>query len=343
MGRFRGRGKAWKIGAAAVVLVPVAYLAVPSADASPGFAVGVPTVVDPVRGAGEPDIAVDNNGNAVITGPAGSGAQTSWFWQSQDQGLTYPLIGPSSGHAVCAAAGGGDSLAVVDHSSNTAYLTDQEALADIGTAVLAPDGSMTPACANAPAITADRPFEAIIPAGTATAPVSVADPGKPMVYLSYLCEACAGGGETAGGLAYGWSDDGLKFHPADPGAIADNPATNAFSEASGINAFQWHGSMVADPRTGWVYTGISCTEGSGCPNDSGKDEVGIAVGKPDPEKHPDNVGEFDPLDYRAVAETPEATSLFPIITMDSAGTLYEMWTQGDADLDINEPLDDTAW
>src|SRR4051794_10759250 len=155
MGLLKGRGRVSKVGAAVVLLVPLLYLVMPSADAAPGFAVGVPTVVDPIRGAGEPDIAVDNNGNAIITGPAGSGAQTSWFWQTQDQGLTYPLIGASGGHAICAASGGGDSLAVVDHSSNVAYLTDQEALADIGSGVLGSDGSLKTACATAPAITAD--------------------------------------------------------------------------------------------------------------------------------------------------------------------------------------------
>jgi hypothetical protein len=339
------RGKVVRaVAVLAVVLAPTAYLALPSADASTGFTVGVPTVVDPIRGAGEPDIAVDNNANALVTGPGGTGSQTSWFWKTQDHGLTYPLIGPSGGHPICPAGGGGDSLAVIDHKANTTYLTDQLALADIGSGVLQANGSLTTACVTAPAVTADRPFEAVIPSGTATAPVSVADPGKPIVYLSYLCDACAGSGDTAGGLAFGWSDDGLTFHPADPGALIDNPAANAFTEASAINAFQWHGSMVADPRTGWVYTGIACTTSSGCPNgETGHNEVGVAVGKADPAKHPTNIGEFDTVDYRTVSTPADATSLFPVLTMDSAGTLYELWTQGDANASITDPLSPTAW
>ena len=85
-----------------------------------------------------------------------------------------------------------------------------------------------------------------------------------------------------GGLAFGWSDDGLHFHPADPGSTTDTPATNAFTEAAAINTFAWHGSMVADPRSGWVYTAIACTPDNGCPNNSNANEVGVAVGKPDP-------------------------------------------------------------
>lgn len=323
------------------LVVPAALYFAPTAESADRFRVGIPTVVDPIRGAGEPDIAVDNNGNALVTAPAGSGAQTSWFWHSADGGLSYPLLGPSGGHMVCAASGGGDSLVVPDRATNTLYLTDQEALADIGSSVLRPDGSQSTACATAPAVTADRPFEAVFSAGTSS--VSRADGNKPIVYLSYLCDACFGSGNTVGGLAYGWSDDGLHFHPADPGSAIDTPATNAFSEAAAINTFQWHGSMVADPRTGWVYTAISCTSSSGCPDHDTKNEVGVAVGKPDPAANPTNPGVFSTVDYQTVAALPEATSLFPVITMDSAGTLYEMWTQGDGFANAADTPSATAW
>jgi hypothetical protein len=299
-------------------------------------------MVDPIRGAGEPDIAVDNNGNALITGPAGSGAQTSWFWRSRDGGLTYPLLGPSGGHMVCPASGGGDSLVVPDRATNTLYLTDQEALADIGSAVLAPDGSRQTMCATAPAVTADRPFEAVFPAGTSA--VSRADGNKPIVYLSYLCDACFGSGNTVGGLAFGWSDDGVHFHPADPGSTADTPVTNAFTEAAAINVFAWHGSMITDPRTGWVYTAIACDPNNGgCPNGRNNDEVGVAIGKPDPLANPTNPGVFARVDYHTAAVLPEASSLFPLLAMDSAGTLYEMWTQGDGFADPNAAPSATSW
>src|SRR5258708_4984796 len=106
---------------------------VPS-HAATAFTVGIPTVVDPVRGVGEPDIVVDNNNDALITGPGGSGTQTSFFWRSRDGGLTYPMLGPTQGHWLCPASGGGDSLGAYNRRTNDMYLTDQEALADIGSA-----------------------------------------------------------------------------------------------------------------------------------------------------------------------------------------------------------------
>src|SRR4051812_44480268 len=329
-----------RVALVAALIVPVAVEFGPTAQGGSSFAVGIPTIVDPIRGAGEPDIVVDNGGNALITGPGGSGSQTSWFWRSRDGGLTYPLLGPSGGHMVCPASGGGDSLGVVDRADNTLYLTDQEALADVGSAVLQ-NGSMQTACATAPAATADRPFEAVFSAGTSA--VSKARGNKPIVYLSYGCTACFGSGNAGGGLAYGWSDDGIHFHGASPGSSGTDVFSDTVTEASAINVFQWHGSMVADPRTGWVYTALSCTTDSGCPDGSSNDQVGVAVGKPDPVANPTNPGVFSTVDYQSVAVLPEASSLFPILVMDSAGTLYELWTGGDGFADANAAPSPTSW
>src|SRR3954452_13541609 len=162
-----------RVALVAALIVPLAVELAPTAQGGSSFAVGIPTIVDPIRGAGEPDIVVDNGGNALITGPGGSGSQTSWFWRSRDGGLTYPLLGPSGGDMICPASGGGDSLVVPDRATNTLYLTDQEALADIGSGVLPENGAPQTQCATAPAVTADRPFEAVFSAGTSA--VSKAD------------------------------------------------------------------------------------------------------------------------------------------------------------------------
>src|SRR5438309_401957 len=137
----------------------------PAAASTSTFKVGIPTIVDPIRGVGEPDLLVDNSGNALISGPGGSGTQTSFFWHSRDGGLTYPLLGPSGGHLICPASGGGDSLGVIDRATNDTYLTDQESLADLGTGKLTSSGAFTKACASAPAISADRPFEGVLNTG----------------------------------------------------------------------------------------------------------------------------------------------------------------------------------
>src|SRR5437899_3286088 len=89
--------------ALATLVLGATALAQPNlaAHASPALVAGVPTTVDPIRGAGEPDVSAGRHANTLITAPAGSGAQTSWFWRTRDDGLSYNLLGPSNGHWVC--------------------------------------------------------------------------------------------------------------------------------------------------------------------------------------------------------------------------------------------------
>ncbi len=339
-----------------VALAGAAAIAVPLATSAktppppPPFAVGIPTVVDPIRGVGEPDMVVDGSDNALITGPGGSGTQTSFFWRSRDGGLTYPALGPSQGHWLCPASGGGDSLVVQDPGTGDMYLTDQEALADIGSAKLGGDGSLATKCASAPGITADRPFEAVL--DSSSSPQGAVD-HKPLLYLSWLCDACLGvngsQGPTAGGLAFGWSDDGVNFHTAEPGISPDTLPTEALGEAGSINNFDWHGNMVADPRTGYVYTALGCS--STCADGKNRgNQVGIVVGAPPASANPANPGQFSSLTYQTAVDTDpdgskmaQKTSLFPVIGMDSNGTLYEAYIEGDGAATTTDPLPPTAW
>jgi hypothetical protein len=346
------------LAGAAAVAAPLATSSL-TTHAQSAFAVGIPTVVDPVRGVGEPDMVVDNHNNALITGPGGSGTQTSFFWQTRDRGLSYSLLGPSQGHWICPASGGGDSLGVYDRKTGDMYLTDQEALADIGSAKIdGASGAVTSACATAPGLGADRPFEGIL--NSTTAPQNVADGGKPILYLSWACQACQGATGTSpgsnSGLAFGWSDDGVTFHPADPGVIGDNLATDTFEEGGMLSAFAFHGPTVADPKTGYVYTAISCSSSksgntSGCPNGVDDNEVGIAVGAPQATPSSANIGQFSSLTYQTAVNTDsdgqpmrEPNSLFPVIGLDSNGTLYEAYIQGDGFAKDTSTLPhDTAW
>jgi hypothetical protein len=343
------------VALAGAVAVAVPLAGAPSlSHAQTAFRVGIPTVVDPVRGVGEPDLVVDNHNNALITGPGGSGTQTSFFWHTRDGGLSYPLLGPSPGHWICPASGGGDSLGVYDRKTGDMYLTDQEALADIGSAKIdGSTGAVSTACASAPGLGADRPFEGVL--NSPTAPQNVADGGKPLLYLSWACQACVGATGTSpgsnSGLAFGWSDDGTNFHPADPGVVGDNLATNTFMEGGMLSTFAFHGPTVADPKTGYVYTAISCSTSNGCPNGQTDNEVGVAVGAPQATPSSSNVGQFSALTYQSAATTDpdgqpmrEPNSLFPVIGIDSSGTLYEAYIEGDGFADPTQPIaDDTAW
>ena len=345
-------------GAFVAILLP----STASAASGSAFAVGLPTVVDPIRGVGEPDIAVDNSNNAWITGPAGTGTQTSMFWHSQDGGLTYPLLGPPGGHWICTPAGGGDSLVQLDRQNGDVYLWDQEALADIGTARTDANGNnlTSPGCLNDAAITADRPFGTVLhPAGAVQAPQFAAAGNKPITWMSWLCDGCLGGGNTVGGLAFAYTTDGVTWHAADPGVPADNLAAANFGEAGTINNFHWHGPMAVDPVTGYVFTAISCDGGS-CPNGASDNEFGVAVGKPIctaasncPEPQGANggyggAGQFASLAYQTASNSynghpwAQPGSLFPVLTMGRDRTLYAAWIEGDGSQSSGTPPA-TSW
>jgi hypothetical protein len=315
-----------------------------------GFAVGVPTIVDPIRAGAEPIIAFDNKGNPMVSAPGGSSVTSSWFWRSADGGQTYTTMGPSEGHMLCS-TGGGDSLLAYDKVNGDMYLTDQQSLVSLATGKLTADGKLTSACFSTPAMSADRPFEAIMhPTGTKVAPQVKENGGKPIVYLSWQCNACLGGNPatSGGGLAFAWTDDGTTWHAADAGVPADTLVTDQFYESPTINSYQWHGTMYADTESGNVFTAISCS--TSCPNGSTKPEVGVAVGKPGADRaDSSNVGQFASESYQTVAnkvdgkDMPEPTSLFPILTADSAGTLYMVWIQGDGFGDAEAAPPATSW
>ena len=240
----------------------------------------------------------------------------------------------------------------MDRTTNDIYIADQEALADIGFGKLNTSNSLTSACANAPAVTADRPFQALIPTGNQTTPVSKADGNgaKAISYISYLCDGC---GPTAPngpvGLAYGWSDDAVTYHPAEPGQTVpnNNLGLNNMNEATTINLFQWHGPMVADPVTGTVYTALSCNGSCGLGTTPAGNQVGVVVGKPyanPATDKPANMGEFQTLTYEPAAlALPAEGSLFPVLTMDSARTLYLLWTEGQGGATTSLTPPQTSW
>src|SRR4051812_22571919 len=152
-------------GAAALAAITVlAFPAFKAQGASSGLQIGVPTVVDPIRGGAEPYISVDRTNQPFVSAPGGTSVQTSWYWRSRDHGLTYQLLGPRNGHWICNSTGGGDSSQVYDAVSNTVYLMDQQALVDVASGRFdANSGTLTAnKCFSNPGVGADRPFEAVL-------------------------------------------------------------------------------------------------------------------------------------------------------------------------------------
>ena len=56
--------------------------------------------------------------------------------------------------------------------------------------------------------------------------------------------------------------DGVTWHAADPGVPVDTLVTDQLFEAPAISDDQinWHGTMVVDPHTGYVFTAIACSK-----------------------------------------------------------------------------------
>src|SRR5438093_13500509 len=79
---FASLGIAALLSGASLATVPVASgsgSASATASSSSGIGFQVPTVVDPIHTNGEPDIAIDVQGRAFVSGPAGTGTQrTTW-------------------------------------------------------------------------------------------------------------------------------------------------------------------------------------------------------------------------------------------------------------------------
>ena len=321
------------------------------ATASTPFHVGVPTIVDPVRGGGEPYISVGNANDPWISAPAGTSTQTSWFYRSRDQGQSFPLVGQSGGHWVCNAgagnvpSGGGDSHILIDRPTGNVYVVDQEALASLGFGKTDPKGqNLTSNCVAAPDVSADRPFVTLMHPGTS--PQSGRLPGQTISYLSFLCAACNPGGAGPGTLVFGWSTDGVTYHGADPGSLADTPIFNTLTANSKIGSFGGHGTMYADPANGYVYTALSCS--GSCPDGTTQNQFGLVVGVPDTSASPSNAGAFSDETYTPAAidgvngvKITEGGILFPILTVDSAGTMYLAWVSGSGTATTGTPPADS--
>lgn len=324
----------------------------PARAASAGLSAGVPTFVDPIRSADEPDIVVGRDGNAMISGPGGSSAQTSFFFRSRNGGQSFPGLGPANAHWICNQTGGGDSLGAVDPTTGDIYVTDQESLANLATGRIAADGTLTSSCTTAPPLTADRPFDAVLPAGSA-APQSVAA-RAPIVYQTWQCNGCGArssdvqqDSNTAhGGTALAWSSDGITFHPAEPGVLPGaNPFTNTASEGR-ITPYVFHGTAVVDPVNGNLYVGLNCATSCFGGKRASSGMVEVAVARPPAVVDPANPGGFGSISAQPVATRyadgtvfPSTETLFPVVQMDSARNLYVMWAAGDGTADATQPID----
>src|SRR5437868_11061678 len=214
------------LGLVATTALLAALPTVTASGAAPTIGFGVPTVVDPIHAAGEPDIGVDPTGRVFVSGPTGTGTQRSVWYGSVDGARTFrvinPGVPPSSITSFVDPPGGGDTDIAFDHRGHQ-YFTDLYALACMRVAATA-DGGATVAqnvypggCAGVPG--ADRPWLAVYDPAPGTPHQSAYTGPTPLVYEEYnnLVGPWPNGGAT-------WlkSPDGLNYTYANADAT---PAT----------------------------------------------------------------------------------------------------------------------
>jgi hypothetical protein len=233
--------------AVAGLLLPLAALPPALGAAVTATAAGIsfetPSVVDPVRANGEPDIGVDPHGRVFSSGPTGTGTQRSVWYASVDGGHSYRPIGPYVPPTALAGLnnppGGGDTDIDFDRSGKQ-YFADLYALTCLRTATTADGGatvqnSVYPAgCSGVPG--ADRQWLAVFDPspGTSTSPYTGP---LPLIYMAY--------NNLNNGTQWTKSTDGLNYvaAPLDPPNYAPFGADGypAIDEVTG-KVFQAAGS-----------------------------------------------------------------------------------------------------
>jgi hypothetical protein len=261
---------------------------------------GVPSVVDPIHGVGEPDIAVDRAGHVFVSGPAGSGEQRSLWWGSGDGGSTYRVIEPiATANAIFSTPnlpGGGDTdIAFDNQHPQTQYFSDLAALVALRNVKTSDEGAtesqaLFPGAAMSSS-EVDRQWWAVYdpPAGvTSTSPAAAT---HPIHYVEY------------GPAPSKWyrATDGLTF-----------------SKASLTTHFGADGYPSIDQVTGDVfeayYQGGTVRLNIGHPTDAAGDLSFL-----------DDIGGGGLITIAPTVVNNGETANFAVTSMDSARNLYAVW------------------
>jgi hypothetical protein len=173
---------------------------------------GVPSVVDPIHGVGEPDIGVSSAGGVFVSGPAGTGEQRSLWWSSVDGGTTYRVIEPiakavfpNSVVSTPNLPGGGDTdIAFDNQTPQKQYFSDLTALVSLRMVTTPDEGATEAMTQYVPATgVVDRQWFAVFdpPAGVVSTSPTTA---RPTIYQEY------------NGVRWVRSTDGLNYSLANP-------------------------------------------------------------------------------------------------------------------------------
>jgi hypothetical protein len=303
----KGRIVVGLVATTATIALLTALPTVTASGAATSIGFSVPSVVDPIHAAGEPDIGIDPLGRVFVSGPTGTGTQRSVWYGSVDGARTFRAISPgpppSSITSFVDPPGGGDTDIAFDHRSRQ-YFTDLYALTCMRVATTA-DGGATVAqnvypggCAGVPG--ADRPWLAVFdPPGGVSA--SAYKGPFPLVYQEY-------NNLTAGGT---WtkSTDGLTY-----------------AAASGAAHQGADGYPAIDQMTGKVFQAAGVGPAS---NGTFKLELNIGTPKPDGTlSFLDDPGQPGPVTIaNDLPGSPD--TLFTVLSIDKGRNLHVAYAVND--------------
>jgi hypothetical protein len=292
------------------------------ASSTPSTAFETPSIVDPMRANGEPDIGVDPIGRVFSSGPTGTGTQRSLWYASVDGGHTYRAISPGPvppalKKAVIAPPGGGDTDINFDRSSKQ-YFTDLYALTCNRTATTTDGGATVnqevyPAgCSGVPG--ADRPWLAVFdPNATQRANTQsaylLAGGTTPLIYQEY--------NNVSFGAQWTKSTDGLTYLASPLNVPLYAPfGADGYPQIDQISGQVFQAAGYQDPNTlVWSFR--------------------LNIGTPD------TTGNLSFLDgptgdpsklitiANNLAGSPD--TLFSVLSMDSSRTLFAVWCISSSD------------
>src|SRR2546422_4468741 len=299
-------------------------LAQTSSSTRPPIKFEVPAVVDPIHTNGEPDIAIDPQGQVFVSGPTGTGTQRSVWLGSVDRGHTFRIITPgpppSAITGIIDPPGGGDTDIAFDRSGKQ-YFADLYALLCVRTATTTDGGatvsqSITGGCTSS-GPGADRQWLAVYDPPEDTPNQAAYSGPRPLIYLEY--NNLVGPGQN-GGAQWNMSTDGLTYL----NALANAPT----GTGAVYTPFGPDGYPAIDQVTGKVFqaAGFQNSDGTyslllniGTPDTSGQltflDAPTTLVGGP-------NNGNLIHIDDNLLG-SPD--TLFTVLSMDTARNLFVAW------------------
>lgn len=226
----------------------------------------VPSIVDPIRAHGEPDVGINPVTGAVfVSGPMGTGMQRSAWYSSVDGGHSFRIIGttgptpvqpPAAPTGFLAAPGGGDTEIQFDRHGKQ-YFNDLVALAQLRTAVTTDDGATinqgTQGTGTAGA-GVDRQWYAIYDPPPGTPKQSAYTGPTPLIYGAYNNLQVRSTPVTDQGASqWNLSNATNDPSPGGPGLVFVNAINGGPGNVTGYAPFGADGYPSIDQVTGKVF------------------------------------------------------------------------------------------